>query len=224
MVHVEAAEQSQALEPELGPLVEENRQLRYLSFDLLTGRIKPDHPSYPWLVGHGATPAELDAIADRPITIEVMGLNFYPQWSTRQFFLNRTARPYSRSADKEGKGFAALITEYYERYKTPIMVTETSAAGSSPLRSGWFESSIGAIRQLRGQGVPVIGYTWFPLFTMVNWRYRRGLEPLEKYYQELGLYSLVNRSEGSGWKATPLVEQFCSYVTNSTQSIGQYYI
>ncbi len=51
------------------------------------------------------------------------------------------------------------------------------------------------IKSLRAKGVPVMGYTWFPLFTMIDWRYRFGKAPLEDYFLELGLYRL-NRDRG----------------------------
>jgi hypothetical protein len=76
------------------------------------------------------------------------------------------------------------------------------------------------IKDLRAQGVPVIGYTWFPLFTMIDWRYRFGNEPLEHFYLELGLYHL-NRHEGKRWLPSPLVNKFKSYVADSAASIGE---
>lgn len=220
MVQVEAAGLSEAGLPELEELVGQRRERGYLSYDLLTGKITPEHPSYSWLIRCGATPAELADIAGRAIPLEVMGLNFYPQWSTQQVLFNRLGRRYSRPTDKEGRGFATLLKEYYQRYQVPVMVTETSASGSTRLRATWLESSVAAIKELRGEGVPVIGYTWFPLFTMINWRYRTGQMPVEQYRQELGLYTLAENSGGSRWKATLLVEQFRHYAQNSQQAIG----
>ncbi len=46
------------------------------------------------------------------------------------------------------------------------MITETSAFGSQAARSAWLSSSLATIKALRTSGVPVIGYTWFPLFTI----------------------------------------------------------
>ena len=77
-----------------------------------------------------------------------------------------------------------------------------------------------SIRGLRGRGVPVLGYTWFPLFTMIDWRYRFGRGPLEEYRLELGLYTHDDTGQGSRWRPTPLVEQFRGYVSDPEASIG----
>jgi hypothetical protein len=122
--------------------------------------------------------------------------------------------------EQDGAGFAALIQEYWERFQIPIMVTETSARGDEAIRARWLEASVTAIRGLRTRGVPVLGYTWFPLFTMIDWRYRFGRGPLEEYRLELGLYTLGPEAGASRWQSTPLVEQFRSYVSDPEAAIG----
>jgi hypothetical protein len=98
------------------------------------------------------------------------------------------------------------------------MVTETSAKGNEAVRARWLEASVTAIRGLRSRGIPVLGYTWFPLFTMIDWKYRFGRGPLEEYRLDLGLYTLDGAERR--WRATPLVEQFRSYITDSENAIG----
>ena len=98
------------------------------------------------------------------------------------------------------------------------MVTETSAKGNEVVRARWLEASVAAIRVLRGRGIPVLGYTWFPLFTMIDWKYRFGRGPLDEYRLDLGLYTLDGSQQR--WRATPLVEQFRSYITDSENAIG----
>jgi beta-glucosidase/6-phospho-beta-glucosidase/beta-galactosidase len=121
--------------------------------------------------------------------------------------------------EKEGAGFAEVIRAYYERYRAPVFITETSAVGTQRVRSGWLEASIEAIKRLRGEGVPVLGYTWFPLLTMVNWSYRRGTGPMERYKIELGLYKLGSEGERR-WHPTPLVAQMQSYIADPEKAIG----
>jgi len=79
MAHVEATGVSRTLSEELKGRVGEEQARRYLSYDLLTGKVTPDHLLYPWLVRQGAQVDELTAIACQPITLDIMGLNFYPQ-------------------------------------------------------------------------------------------------------------------------------------------------
>lgn len=100
------------------------------------------------------------------------------------------------------------------------MVTETSTFGSVKQRERWLRTFVAAVKQVRSEGVPVIGYTWFPLFTMIDWRYRHGRRPAAQYRVELGLYTLGN-GHGWRWHATPLVNQFRSYVANTVDAVGE---
>jgi beta-glucosidase len=104
----------------------------------------------------------------------------------------------------------------------PVVITETSARDSEEARSGWLHSSLAMVKQLRSEGVPVLGYTWFPLFTMVDWRYRWERGPVEKYMIDLGMYQLDQHANGSGsrWKAYPLAQDFRNYINNPEQAIG----
>jgi hypothetical protein len=150
----------------------------------------------------------------------VLGLNFYPQWSTQLLHIDNRGRLSFRATEQEGSGFGPMIEDYHRRYNAPVIITETSAFGADELRMAWLEASLRAIRELRERGVPVLGYTWFPLFTMIDWRYRQGNDPKENYLLELGLYRLRNDGGPGRWLSTPLVERFRHHVNNPGESIG----
>ena len=101
------------------------------------------------------------------------------------------------------------------------MITETSALGAEEGRSLWLAESIAAVKSLRAKGVPVLGYTWFPLFTMIDWRYRLGRKPIEAYHINLGLYKLDNTKAENRWQSTMLVDQMRHYIHNPEESIGR---
>ena len=162
----------------------------------------------------------MDSISRDAITLDVLGLNFYPQWSTKLLYIDKRGKLAFSETEPEGNGFRELIADHYERYKVPIMITETSAIGSNEIRERWLRSSVSMIKSLRQDGVPVIGYTWFPLFTMIDWRYRFGKDPLENYYLELGLYTLERQSHNHRWNATHLVEQFKAYMADPFAAVG----
>ena len=220
MVHVEAAGLARAARADLEALAVEDQRRGFLSFDLLTGRVTPEHPLFTWLLRNGAGPDELAAIARSAIPLEVMGLNFYPQWSTQQISVDRRGRIAYQAAEQDGAGFEAMIEDYHRHYGVPIMVTETSARGALDVRSRWLDASLAAIRRLREKGVPVLGYTWFPMFTMIDWKYRLGRQPLDHYRLELGLYTL-NDSGPARWTPTPLVEQLRTYIADPASSVGE---
>ncbi len=219
-VHVEATGLSRAAREELEVLAAEDQRRGFLCYDLLTGRMVASHPLFTWLLRNGANVHDLATFARSPITLDVLGLNFYPQWSTQQITLDRRGRLVYRATETVGTGFAALIEDYYQRYNVPIIVTETSARGDEGVRARWLEASVVAIKGLRAAGVPVLGYTWFPLFTMIDWRYRLGRDPWEAYRLELGLYTLDGADGAARWRSTPLVEQFQRYVADPVAAVG----
>jgi beta-glucosidase len=222
MVHVEATGLNRTVSDDLRSLAREEEMRGFLCLDLISGRLDHNHELFSWLVRNGAVPDSLAELEHSRCDIDVLGLNFYPQWSTRQLYIDKKGRLAFRETEQEGEGFEELITKYYERYQTPIMVTETSVIGSDEVRSRWLESSLSVIKRLRGNGVPVIGYTWFPMFTMVDWRYRFATDPVENYYLELGLYRLNRENTHPRWLASPLVEQYKRNIADSVGSIGEY--
>ncbi|HEX6053293.1 MAG TPA: hypothetical protein VFZ21_28690, partial [Gemmatimonadaceae bacterium] len=81
-------------------------------------------------------------------------------------------------------GLAALAAEYYDRFQLPLFLSETSRVASRGvewLDEQWRESTV-----LRALGVPLEGFTWFPLGDVVDWRHalrvRRGdVDPIGLY-------------------------------------------
>ena len=78
----------------------------------------------------------------------------------------------------------------------PIMITETSSNGDVKARARWMDETLETVCTLREEGIPIIGYTWFPLFSMVDWKYRKGRLALDKYLVHLGLYDSAFDAEG----------------------------
>jgi len=221
IVQVEATGLSRAIRNDLEPLAIEQQRRGYLFYDLITGSVNPDHPLFDWLLTSGAMAREIEEIAARRIPIEILGMNFYPQWSTQQIYINRQGRLCFRPIEHDGAGFISLIEDYYQRYRAPIMITETSALGTDEIRSRWLTESIAAVKSLRFRGIPIVGFTWFPLFTMVDWRYRLGRRPAEYYYIDLGLYKIDPLPDGQRrWNKTLLVEQLKGYIRDPVESVG----
>ena len=221
LVHVEATGMTRTARKDLAILAREEQHRGYLCYDLVTGRVVDEHLLFSWLVRNGASPDALEEFGKQRIDLDVIGMNFYPQWSTKLLYIDKRGKLAFQETEPEGHGFKDMIRDYYERYRVPIMITETSAVGSDEIRERWLESSVSMIRDLRQSSVPVIGYTWFPLFTMVDWRYRFSSEPLENFYLELGLYRLNREGRKPRWLETPLVPKIKEYIANSAASVGE---
>ena len=73
-------------------------------------------------------------------------------------------------------GLAAVAGDYHARYGLPLFITETSRESSQAVE--WLAEQWGEVQQLAGAGVPIMGFTWFPLIDSVDWqhalRVRRG--------------------------------------------------
>lgn len=220
IVQVEAAAVHRAAGPDLQEFADEERRRRFLSYDLIDGRVTTGHPLYTWLLRNGTRPDHLQEIAQNRCDLDVMGLNFYPQWSTHQIYVSRRGNVRFRNTEPEGDGFLGLIEDYWQRYHTPIMITETSAYGSEETRIAWLRASLNAVKRARSHGIPVVGYTWFPLFTMIDWRYRNGNMSLEDCRIELGLFRVT--PGGPAWEGTAVADCFRECSRNSDASIGEF--
>ena len=57
-------------------------------------------------------------------------------------------------------------------------------------RVRWIEATFDMVNLLRQEGVPIIGYTYWPLFSLVAWSYQRSALPMERYLIHMGLWDL----------------------------------
>ncbi|MCE7986236.1 MAG: glycoside hydrolase family 1 protein [Caldilinea sp. CFX5] len=215
-VHVEALRHYWTNDPVVAKRVALYNDQQYLSTDLTTGRVNDDHAFFPYLLTHGVTEHDLRWFCDHAVQFDYLGANFYP-WSHGELLARKRGTPYRPRQQTSGATIATVLTNAYERYQIPIMVTETSAKGSVALRGRWMDESIAAVQQLRRQGLPIVGYTWFPFFTMIDWFYRQQRRPLANYLIHLGLYDGAFDEAGVLQRySTPLVERYRNHIHGLT--------
>ena len=89
-----------------------------------------------------------------------------------------------------------------------MAVTETCVTGSVEDRAAWLDASVGAVYDLRDEGLDVVAYTWWPLFDMYEWTWRHSSAPRREHLLPMGLHALEETDEGLARVATPLVERF----------------
>lgn len=208
-VHVEASfrwEGSEQLAGQLAFL----RQRNWIVYDLLFGRVDDEHPLWGYLTEHGFDDGSADFFATHVTEPDVMGVNYYPNLTTRALTPDGTSRyVWSGTA-----GLEELLRGFYARYGKPLFVTETSVGGSIALRSSWLHESVALVERLRAEGLPVLGYTWWPLFSLVDWDVRESGLPPEEHLVHMGLWDLVPDPTGDLRRdPTPLVDQFRSLAT-----------
>jgi beta-glucosidase/6-phospho-beta-glucosidase/beta-galactosidase len=208
IVHVDALNFVRTDDPALEPEAVNRHYQGFLAQELVEGLVEPHHPTWTWLTTHGVADAHLTELRATPARIDVFGANFYPQMS-RFDIVGTPAAPRRRRRIGTADDLAAVLRDAAERTQRPVMLTETSVAGSVPARRRWLDASTAAVAGLRASGVPVVGYTWFPAFSLVTWSYRRGRRPVEAYLAHMGLWDLEADGQGRLIRhATSLVDRY----------------
>ncbi|HEY3811855.1 MAG TPA: family 1 glycosylhydrolase [Caulobacteraceae bacterium] len=156
---------------------------RWLTWDLLEGRVDADHPMYAWLAGHGFAD-RLKAIADDPCPPDVIGVNHY---LTSERFLDERIGRYrgiepggngrERYVDieavrvvREGPlGLGALLGQAWMRYARPLAVTEAHNGCTRDEQMRWFHQAWRDCERLRGEGVEVQAVTAWSLLGAYDW-------------------------------------------------------
>ncbi|MEV0619296.1 family 1 glycosylhydrolase [Nonomuraea sp. NPDC050404] len=157
---------------------------RYLIMDLVTGKVDNRHPLYAYLRSNGVTDRDLESL--EPVVPDVMGVNYYPAFTTQRLTTPKPEPVWAGTA-----GLEELLREFADRYGRPLFVTETSRAGTPEERVAWLRDSVELAHRLRAEGLDLVGYTWWPMFALVDWLYRESTRPAEEWLVQMGLYDLV---------------------------------
>ena len=193
---------------------------QYLCFDLATGRLGEGHELAEYVRVHGITESDLDWFRSNAVSFDILGANYYP-WSHLELRQDAGGQPHTVVRRAPGHTIETILRAAWERYGLPIMVTETSSTGNIKARARWMDQTIDTVCGLRSEGIPVIGYTWFPLFTMVDWEYRKGRRSLDKFLIHLGLYDSAFDTEGVLQRQeTPLVKHYQEHMARLMQPVA----
>jgi beta-glucosidase len=84
-------------------------------------------------------------------------------------------------------GFAALATHWYRRYTLPLFYSETNHGSTQAV--AWLRQQWDEVQSLRRSGIPVMGFTWYPLLDHVDWR----RTVCSDHDHPVGLYDLNRR-------------------------------
>lgn len=221
LVHVEDIGLERAGSPDLIEAAAMAQARRLLPLDLACGRVTPGHFLYPWLLEHGASEPELSDLAGSAIPWDVLGVNYYP-WSSRRLVRRRGGR-IGHVCDSPPSGLAEILELVHSRYGRPVMVTETSSVGSHLERTLWMRETLAAVRHVRAGRIPVVGYTWFPLFTMIEWKYRWSRRGLEHHLLHLGLFDVRPSADGRmDRERTPLAEEYRRLIAEPAAAVGEW--
>lgn len=158
---------------------------RWMSLDLLCGRITREHPMWDYLTrvaGVGAR--ELEWFNAHPCPPDVIGINHY--LTSERFIDERVERYPDRAVGGNGRhryvdveavrvcaegtaGPRVLLREAWERYGIPLAVTEVHLGCTREEQMRWFKEVWNASRTLRADGVDLRAVTAWSLLGAFDW-------------------------------------------------------
>jgi beta-glucosidase len=218
-VHVDATDLYESADPQLAEEVERRQEIVFLALDLISGRVTPAHGLHGWLLKHGATARELEQFERSAVPLELVGINLYPLFS-RKVLVKRAGSLRIQMPYAGAEIIERLTALYANRYGAPVFISETASSGSVKRRTDWLVSSVEATRRARAAGLPLVGYTWWPLFALVTWAYRQGTLSPEKYLKQMGLWDLRSTPDGLERVATSLVTLYRDLARHGAESVG----
>lgn len=185
--------------PPLASQVRFENNRRWLSLDLLCGRVDPRHPLWRYLLRAGIPEPELRDLADDPMPPDIVGINHYV---TSDRFLDHRTRRYPQHlrggngkllyADVEAvrvrgaafEGFEPRLREAAVRYGLPVALTEAQLGCTREEQLRWLWEAWQAATRLSAEGIDLRAVTawaafgahdWDSLLTLARGRYEPGL-------------------------------------------------
>lgn len=179
---------------------------RWLSFDLLCGRVVSGHPMWDYLRWVGIPEKLLAFFVEHTCPPDIIGLDYY---ATSERFLDDDLSKYPphthgsndkhRYADVEAirvrldepHGPKVLLNECWDRYNIPIAITEVHIHGTPEDQIRWFYSIWKACMELKQRNVDVRAVTAWAMFGSFGWskllmdnrgEYERGVFDIQDGY------------------------------------------
>ncbi|MFD1949834.1 family 1 glycosylhydrolase [Sphingomonas arantia] len=156
---------------------------RWAGWDLLFGRVTPHHPLWARLDRMGLAD-RLRAIADDPCPPDVVGVNHY---LTSDRFLDHRVERYPvhthgsndqiayadteavRALDPPPAGLAGVLREAWQRYGTPIALTEVHNGCTREEQLRWVAEAWDTASALREEGIAIEAVTAWALLGSHDW-------------------------------------------------------
>jgi beta-glucosidase/6-phospho-beta-glucosidase/beta-galactosidase len=211
-IQSESSEYFHADSPDAIQSAEIANSKRFLSLDLNYGK-RVDSEMYEYLADNGMTHEEYHFfLANRIKQHCVMGNDYYIT-NEHRVFADGSSMPAG-----EVFGYDGITWQYYDRYRLPVMHTETNYA-EGPLGDEavyWLWKEWANVLRVRNDGIPVIGFTWYSLTDQVDWD--SALREDNGNVNPLGLFDLDRRIRPVGVAYKKIVHEWGGVLP--TQSVS----
>ena len=157
---------------------------RWLTFDLLCGRLDEQARMWPKLLSWGADPGELQWLLDHPSPPDVLGVDHYitsdrllderleryPEWAHGGEDGGRWADVEAvRATAEEPPGVLTALREVWRRYERPVAITESHLGSTREEQLRWLQEGWDAAQTAAAEGVDVRALTVWMLFGGFDW-------------------------------------------------------
>ena len=186
---------------------------RFLSLDLNYGR-RVDSEVYEYLLDNGLTREGYHFfLGNRLKQYCILGTDYYVTNEHRVHANGLT------EASGEVFGYDEITRQYYDRYKLPVMHTETNLAEGPTGKEGvnWLWKEWANVLRLRNDGIPTVGFTWYSLTDQVDWD--TALRVKNGNVNPVGLYDMDRRIRPVGEAYKKLIADWCNVLPTSSSCL-----
>ncbi len=170
--------------PEMAELAGFYNERRWLSWDLLCGKVGPEHALWEYLCNTGIDPAEFLWFQDNPCLPDILGVNYYitsERWLDHRverypphYIGAYGGRPHAdieapRALATPTPGIGPLLQEIWERYGLPLAVTEAHIDSHREDQLRWLVEIWEAAKAAQRNGADVRGVTVWALLGSYDW-------------------------------------------------------
>lgn len=155
---------------------------RWLTYDLLFGRVNSKHPLWNYFITSGIKKEELVFFLENKCAPDIIGCNYYV---TSERFLDHDSHLYpGRCAGSNGKhsyvdlesvrvqkmlGLKTLIKEVWKRYKTTIAITEVHLHCTREEQMRWLMEAWENCCELKREGIDLKALTVWAMLGSFDW-------------------------------------------------------
>jgi beta-glucosidase/6-phospho-beta-glucosidase/beta-galactosidase len=197
-IQSESSEYFHAMRPEVMVRANFLNQKRFLALDLTYGypiRVM----MYEYLLENGMTKDEFHWFQENQVSARcIMGNDYY---ATNEHLVLPNG---TTTASGEIFGYYVITHQYYNRYRLPIMHTETNM--KAPGSEAWLWKQWANAYRLIQDGVPIVGFTWYSLTHQVDWD--TALREDNGRIHEVGLFDLERNETPVGHAYKRLIRQW----------------
>ncbi len=188
-------------DPVIRRLADFENQRRFLPLDLIYGRA-PRDDMQQYLRANGMPGEEFAWFMQQDLRGRaILGVDYY-EWNEN--LIDRQGRARALG---ELFGWYVIASQYYERYRRPMMHTETNRLDA---RDGprWLWRQWHNVQLIRQSGVPVVGFTWYSLTDQIDWDIALALA--RGNVNPVGLFDLNRDPRPVGQAYKYLIQMFAS--------------